>query len=111
MRYNSERVDSEVNLCRWQLPGLTPEQKQVRLNRSRNYIRFMVSKNRVVDPRNPTLTPEESFLISELNDLQEAVANAKVAFFEHFYTNCPKVGSTLKPTAKSRLNYRNDSND
>ena len=108
MDIEPEYVGLDHNICRWQLPGLTPEEKQVSLNRSRNYIRFMVSKNRAVDPRNPTLTPEEAFLIAELNTLQELVTSAKMAFFLHFYINCPKVGSTLKPTSKSRLQYRDE---
>jgi len=108
---DNEPLQPIPHLYSWEYPTLTPEEKQWRLNRSRNYIRFQVSKNKDVNPSNPNLTPEESFLISELNDLQGAVRNAKIAFFEHFYSNCPKVGSTLKPTSKSRLQHRNESDD
>ena len=39
----------------------------------------------------------------ELQNLRRSLANVRVAFFTKFYDNCPKVGSTLKPTKKSKL--------
>ena len=67
-------------------------------NRSRNYIRYKVSRNHVIDgvTNHPMLTEEEKFILSQYNDCLQALVNLKVRFFLDFYDNCPKAGSTLK---------------
>lgn len=82
----------------WSL--LSPEEKQMRINRSRNYLRYNMAKNRHLDLHNPNLTLEEKFIIEQYNDHLAALTNLKVTFFNHFYENCPKVGSTLKRKIK-----------
>ena len=72
-------------------------QSQARINRSRNYIRFRVSKEWDVDyHHHPLLTEEERKFLQEYHKAKESLVRAKVQFFSTFYENCPKVGSTLK---------------
>lgn len=72
-------------------------------NRSRNYIRYQVSRNFVLDtPKfHPLLTEEEKFLLTEYNSLLQALTNVKIRFFSDFYDNCPKVGCTLTRKRKA----------
>ena len=75
---------------------------QKSINRSRNYLRYKVSRNLANDDwkHHPLLTEEEKFLFEQMQDHRQALTNLKVAFFTNFYENCPKVGSTLKRKVK-----------
>lgn len=78
----------------WNL--LSPEKRQMKVNQSRNYLRYRISKGMTIEPDHPMLTPEERMLVADIQNLQNALIAAKIGFFTHFYDNCPKVGSTLK---------------
>jgi len=72
---------------------------QTTKNRSRNYVRYKVSRNLPIDVQlshYDLLTPEEKFLIENYNDMIRNIRTLKMAFFQNFYENCPKVGCTLK---------------
>lgn len=81
---------------------LSPEERQLKINRSRNYLRYNMSRNFHLDLHNPNLTLEEKFIVEQYNDHLQALKNLKVTFFTHFYDNCPKVGSTLKRKDKPK---------
>jgi len=85
---------------RYDWNSLSPAEKQVKINRSRNYLRFNMARNRHLDLHNPNLTTEEKFIVEQYNDHLQALMSLKVTFFNHFYENCPKVGSTLKRKIK-----------
>lgn len=78
---------------------LPPEERQKKINKSRNYIRLRVARNLNVWDM-ALVTPEEKLLLELIHDNREAITRAKVAFFTSFYDNCPKVGSTLKRKKK-----------
>jgi len=85
----------------WQ--SLTPDERQRRINKSRNYIRYKLIKGLTVDTSSSALlTPEEKLLVNLINDNRQAIDNAKFALLRHFYDNCPKVGSTLKRKVKPK---------
>lgn len=74
---------------------LEPKQRQARINRSRNYIRYQLSRNKFIGPTHPRLTNEERILIGLYNDQLEAIRNLKMVLFLNFYKNNPAVGCTL----------------
>lgn len=88
--------------------SLPKEQKQRKVNQSRNYIRYRLAKGWGVDNNHPLLTPEEKLMIEFINDTRQALKQAKIGFFRSFYENCPKVGSTLKKKVKTKKNPLED---
>lgn len=85
----------------WQT--LTPDERQKRINKSRNYIRYRLIKDLTVDTSSSALlTSEERLLINLINDNRQAIKSAKIALLRHFYDNCSKVGSTLKRKVKPK---------
>jgi len=101
----------------------TPKEKVSIINRSRNWVRYKFSLKGIhkicLIKEYKAFTTDELYLIEnynllqqqiwelenspELKSLKQSLANVRVAFFTKFYDNCPKVGSTLKPTKKSKL--------
>lgn len=71
-------------------------QSQGRINRSRNYIRYRMSRGHEIDANHPLLTDSERQCIQDYNHLSYRLTQTKCQFFSYFYDNCPKVGSTLK---------------
>lgn len=98
------------------LKDLTGEARTKRLNKIRNYARFCISKNRMVNPGSwEAFTPEEKMIIGFYNDkiqelhrirfkIIEEITPTKVGLFRHFYENGEKVGSTLKCKPKPVVN-------
>jgi hypothetical protein len=95
----------EVHQSRWvDWPSLSSDERQKRINKSRNYIRYKLIKGLTIETAlNTVLTPEEKMLINLINDNKQAIDDAKFALLRHFYDNCPKVGSTLKRKMKPKL--------
>lgn len=87
---------------------LSPEKKQVKINQSRNYLRYRLAKGWTVNHQHPMLTPEEKLMIEFINDTQQALKQARIGFFRSFYENCPRVGSTLKKKVKVKKNPLED---
>ena len=95
--YNGDYEPVSKKYIDWAL--LSPEERQKKINKSRNYIRYRVARNLNVWDM-ALVTPEEKLLLELIQDNREAITRAKVAFFSSFYDNCPKVGSTLKRKEK-----------
>lgn len=74
------------------------EKKQSFINRSRNYIRFKMTKpdKHHIPSNHPLLTPEEQSIVLQINATRQQLKNLQCAFYSNFYENCGKVGSTLK---------------
>lgn len=95
------QASEEYHQSRWvDWNTLSPKERQKKINRSRNYIRYKLCKNLLIDLSSPLLTPEEKLLIEKINDNFQAIRSMKMALFNAFYDNCPKVGSTLKRKEK-----------
>lgn len=92
--YLDDMASHQTRWVDWQ--SLTPEERQKRINKSRNYIRYKLIKGLSVDTSSSALlTSEEKLLINLINDNRQAIKSATIALLRHFYENCPKVGSTL----------------
>lgn len=107
--YNSDDGIDYPHPSRWtNWDTLSSEEKQSKINKSRNYLRYKMSKGWCIDTNNPNMTVEEKFIVEQYNANIYALRNLKIAFFTHFYDNCPKVGSTLKRKEKPKNNLADD---
>lgn len=87
---------------------LPSKEKQIKINKSRNYLRYKVIKGLMIDPGHQLLTPEERELVIWMNDTMSALKAARIGFYNSFYENCPRVGSTLKRKVKPKQDLVND---
>lgn len=84
------------------LSKMSLKERQQVINRSRNYLRFKMTKPGVhyVRSDHPLLTSREAEIVLEINRFQDRLVKLKCQFYSDFYDNCPKVGSTLKRKEK-----------
>lgn len=74
------------------------EKKQIYINRSRNYLRFKMTKlgKHHIPSNHALLTPLEQDLVQRIDRMYDELTKMKCCFFADFYHNCAEVGSTLK---------------
>lgn len=89
------------------IQDLTPEEIVKIKNKSRNYVRYQMSRNRTVglvysqkQKWLKILTPGEIEIIEMYHTRLAALRQLKMAFFSEFYKNCEVVGCTLKRKQK-----------
>lgn len=77
---------------------LSDERKQMYINRSRNYLRFKMTRlgKHHIPYNHPLLTSSERDLTYLINKTYDELRTLKCQFFSEFYDNCTEVGSTLK---------------
>lgn len=84
------------------LSKMSLKERQQVINRSRNYLRFKMTKLGIyyIPSSHPLLTSREAEIVLEINRFQDRLEKLKCQFYSEFYDSCPKVGSTLKRKPK-----------
>lgn len=87
---------------------LTFEEKQKKINKSRNYIRYNIIRGCNVGIDHPLLTEAERLLIISMQDNRQAVKQAKIQLLANFYDQSPIVGSTIKRKVRKQIENLTD---
>lgn len=82
---------------------LTPEEKQKKIDKSRNYIRYNIIRGANVGTDHPLLTEPERLILKMMQDNREAARQARIQLLANFYDQSPVVGSTIKRKVKKGI--------
>lgn len=87
---------------------LTTEEKQKKINKSRNYIRYNIIRGMNVGIDHPLLTEPERLILRMMQDNREAARQARIQLLANFYDQSPVVGSTIKRKVRKEIENLTD---
>lgn len=87
---------------------LTTEEKQKKINKSRNYIRYNIIRGMNVGTDHPLLTEPERLILRMMQDNREAARQARIQLLANFYDQSPVVGSTIKRKVRKEIENLTD---